>query len=308
MPRFTEQNDHPVVSAINVIINETGQVLLGRRSIEPDNGKWGLIGGRMEMFDNNVEMAALRELKEETGFTAKLINLVTVIGDPYIDPPADPRFYVVQIVFETVLVADEFKVTDEIDEIRWFEIDEAIKKIRAFDHQTILKIYKEKKLAGKLIPLERTHFTDYYGKDFNFIRHDYVHFVVKSLILNENNEILLGRRIQKPEVGYWDLPGGHMTWIEEVHACLKRELREELGVGAEVEELFHIYSDRGQSERFHRVVALYFVKIDSQNFLKNIEMDEFKYFSLDNLPADIAYHYDGALIDLKKYLASKNKI
>lgn len=44
------------------------EVLLGRRKINPDFGKWSLFGGRMELFDHDSFTAcARREAEEETG-------------------------------------------------------------------------------------------------------------------------------------------------------------------------------------------------------------------------------------------------
>ncbi|PKP80440.1 MAG: phosphohydrolase [Alphaproteobacteria bacterium HGW-Alphaproteobacteria-18] len=53
-------------------------VLLIRRGTPPMAGDWSIPGGRIE-FGERAEAAALRELKEETGITARLIGLVDVV-------------------------------------------------------------------------------------------------------------------------------------------------------------------------------------------------------------------------------------
>lgn len=53
-------------------------VLLIRRGTPPMAGDWSLPGGRIE-FGERAEAAALRELTEETGITARLIGLVDVV-------------------------------------------------------------------------------------------------------------------------------------------------------------------------------------------------------------------------------------
>ena len=45
-----------------------GKILLQRRA---DNGKWGLVGGLLEL-DETYEQAALREIREETGLAVRL--------------------------------------------------------------------------------------------------------------------------------------------------------------------------------------------------------------------------------------------
>jgi hypothetical protein len=62
--------------------------------------------------------------------------------------------------------------------------------------------------------------------------------------------------------------------------------------------------DKGLNPKNADGAAFYFVKIKSQKFVKNVEMGDFKYFSLDALPEKIAYHNDIVLHDLKKRFAN----
>lgn len=54
-------------------------ILLGKRSINPDKGKWSIPGGRFEQTDNSLFETAIRELREETG-----INLTNTEKDAVI--------------------------------------------------------------------------------------------------------------------------------------------------------------------------------------------------------------------------------
>lgn len=59
----------PIPAAIAVVVRD-GQVLLVRRAYQPDMGKWGFPGGKIEAGET-VRAAAERELFEETGLRAR---------------------------------------------------------------------------------------------------------------------------------------------------------------------------------------------------------------------------------------------
>ncbi|MGO1659331.1 MAG: NUDIX hydrolase [Marinobacter sp.] len=72
-----DRYEHPVVATIAVLFRKE-KVLLVRRANPPDAGRWGFPGGKIELGET-VEMAAVRELYEETGVQAaarKVFNAV----------------------------------------------------------------------------------------------------------------------------------------------------------------------------------------------------------------------------------------
>ncbi len=66
-----------LVFAGGCLMNENGEVLLQRRG---DFGAWGFPGGAVELGET-PEMAALREVKEETGLDAVIGELLGVFTD-----------------------------------------------------------------------------------------------------------------------------------------------------------------------------------------------------------------------------------
>lgn len=54
-------------------------ILLGKRTIKPDKGKWSIPGGRFEKTDNSLFETAIRELREETGIDLSLTEKDAVI-------------------------------------------------------------------------------------------------------------------------------------------------------------------------------------------------------------------------------------
>jgi len=59
------------------------QILLCKRSIEPQYGKWTIPSGFMEM-NETVEEGALREAKEEVGISCTIRHLFTLYSVPHI--------------------------------------------------------------------------------------------------------------------------------------------------------------------------------------------------------------------------------
>ncbi len=73
------------VQAAGVVCFRGDDVLLIRRATPPRQGEWSLPGGRLEKDEAPAD-AALRELTEETGVTARLLGLIeivdTIMGEP----------------------------------------------------------------------------------------------------------------------------------------------------------------------------------------------------------------------------------
>ncbi len=67
-----------LVFAGGCIFNEAGEVLLQRRG---DSSRWGFPGGAIELGET-PEMAAIREVREETGLDVEITGLIGVYTDP----------------------------------------------------------------------------------------------------------------------------------------------------------------------------------------------------------------------------------
>ena len=67
----------PKVAVGTIITNESGEIVLVRRAIEPGYGKWVFPGGFVDRGEE-VHVAAVREAREETGLDIELGRLLNV--------------------------------------------------------------------------------------------------------------------------------------------------------------------------------------------------------------------------------------
>lgn len=63
---------------------------------------------------------------------------------------------------------------------------------------------------------------------------------VGAVIWNAQHEFVLIRRGQEPRLGEWSIPGGKVEWGEGLREALLREVREETGLGVEIEYLIDV--------------------------------------------------------------------
>jgi 8-oxo-dGTP diphosphatase len=63
-----------------VVVEHVGKLLLGRRNIDPCKGLWSFFSGYMERGEK-VELAAVREVKEETNLDVRLENLIGIYSE-----------------------------------------------------------------------------------------------------------------------------------------------------------------------------------------------------------------------------------
>ena len=111
------------VGASVIVADESGRVLLQRRT---DNGCWGYSGGSVEPGED-VEAAAARELREETGLIAREMELFGVFSGEsmhYVYPNGDEVSNVELIYLCTDYSGLPEPQDGEIEEIRFFAPEE----------------------------------------------------------------------------------------------------------------------------------------------------------------------------------------
>lgn len=105
--------------AVGTVCFRGADVLLIRRGTAPLAGDWSLPGGRIE-FGERAEAAALRELMEETGVTARILGLVDVVDAIFTSRTsgAAVRHYVL-FDFAAEWVGGEPMAGDDADHAEW---------------------------------------------------------------------------------------------------------------------------------------------------------------------------------------------
>jgi ADP-ribose pyrophosphatase YjhB (NUDIX family) len=124
---------------IIIEIAHGGVVLIERKN--PPYG-WALPGGFVD-YGESVELAAIREAKEETSLDVRLFEQFHA----YSDPKRDPRHHTVSIVF--IACADGVPLGgDDAKAARAFRESE-IPDALVFDHERILRDYFHFKKTGE---------------------------------------------------------------------------------------------------------------------------------------------------------------
>ncbi|MGN6567793.1 MAG: NUDIX domain-containing protein [Flavipsychrobacter sp.] len=120
-------------SVIFAYVEATLSILLIQRKNDPFKGMWALPGGFVEN-DEDLEPAAIRELKEETGVELKTMQQLRAYGKP----GRDPRFRTVSIVFQAIINPDDHKIAaaDDAAGLQWFNTKELPEM--AFDHREVV--------------------------------------------------------------------------------------------------------------------------------------------------------------------------
>jgi ADP-ribose pyrophosphatase YjhB (NUDIX family) len=105
----------PKVAVGTIIADADNRIVLVKRAIEPGYGKWVFPGGYVDRGEE-VEVAAIREAREEAGLDVRLDHLINIYSYAGRAP--------VIVVYAATRMAGELAVDDESLEAREFTIDE----------------------------------------------------------------------------------------------------------------------------------------------------------------------------------------
>jgi mutator protein MutT len=122
-----------------------------------------------------------------------------------------------------------------------------------------------------------------------------------ALILNSDNQLLLGKRAVDPAKGAWCLPGGFIEMGETMEQAAIRELREETGLEGRILSFVGCFF---QESRLYGGVIIFGYRVEVIDGVMKAgdDMEELLYSSLDSLP-QVAFEAHLKLINnLRKQL------
>ena len=109
--------------------------------------------------------------------------------------------------------------------------------------------------------------------------------------------VLIERR--NPPYG-WAIPGGFVDVGERVETAAVREALEETALEVELTALLGLYSDPARDSRGHTVTAVYAAVAHGEPEARD-DARAVGIFSLDELPADLAFDHALVLADYRRY-------
>lgn len=122
---------------------------------------------------------------------------------------------------------------------------------------------------------------------------------IDLLVENEQGDILLGKRINRPARGFWFVPGGRVQKNETLQDAFARLTEVELGIRLPLSSgnfygiWQHFYNDNFTDEDFttHYVVLAYYLTLSAKNLkLPNEQHDDYQWMKPASLLSDKNVH------------------
>ena len=107
------------------------------------------------------------------------------------------------------------------------------------------------------------------------------------LIFDDQNRVLLGKRIASHGISSWAPPGGHLEFGETFEECAIREVEEETGLKVKKADFYCLTNDIFKQDGKHYISIFMKIDLPYNQSVCNIEPDkieEWKWFSLNDLP------------------------
>lgn len=113
-----------------VLVEKEHTIMLTKRGIEPHKGKWSLPGGFVNS-NETVEECAIREMKEETDLT---IKIVAQLGPAFPDVYSEKQDPTLNFMYVAQVVSGTPKPMDDVAALEWYAVDEIDMNAFAFEN------------------------------------------------------------------------------------------------------------------------------------------------------------------------------
>jgi 8-oxo-dGTP diphosphatase len=271
------------LGAFALLYDDEGRLLLCHRR---DADVWNLPGGQAEWGESPWQ-AAIRETREETGLEISVRRLALIDHRPERDE--------LVFTFAAVVGGGELTLNDEVDQLAWFAPSELPANIAPRHAERIIPV-----LVTSGPPMLRIQPGP--GVRESLLRSDDAQnqFTSRTFqlgafatVLDERGAALLGLR---RGADFWGQPGGGVESSETPWDAVVREIREETGIVARVEQLAGLYCWPVQSELIFsfRCAAI------GGALQTSDEAREVRFFAPDALPANLLQEHHQRIVDALK--------
>jgi ADP-ribose pyrophosphatase YjhB (NUDIX family) len=127
--------DQPIVGIGVVIVND-GKLVLIKRGNEPARGKWTIPGGLVELGEP-LELAVIREAKEETLLDVENPQLVDVVSQVELDNKGKVKYHYVIVDYLVHVIGGEIGAASDAVELHWVPIDQ----VENYDLTTSFRLF-----------------------------------------------------------------------------------------------------------------------------------------------------------------------
>jgi ADP-ribose pyrophosphatase YjhB (NUDIX family) len=142
-----EYPSRPLVGA-GALVCDGPKVLLVKRKYPPNEGRWSLPGGLVELGER-VEEAAAREVKEETGLDVVLERLLDVATDIHLDKRMRPRYHYVLVDYLAHSVGGRLRLNSESSAFGWFTAEQARRLDTSKETRNLLALhFRDQRVLG----------------------------------------------------------------------------------------------------------------------------------------------------------------
>ena len=119
------------------------------------------------------------------------------------------------------------------------------------------------------------------------------------IVLNNEDEILVGKRVNRPARGMYSVPGGRVRKNEQICDAVKRITQSEIGIEIDLDKLIflghyeHLYQENAYGRpaiNTHYFTCAYLVRLDNSVTLSKDQHSDSRWVPLYEMQSDLSVH------------------